>query len=118
MQDDEASAASSDKPTSRVQCHRLSGLAVLVAAAALGLAACGGTGSSHVASLGKSSGRDHGGGSTTTTLPNGNPTKLLDEWAACTLNLNNPVFQAAAKLCAEKTSARVPGAGRAPRREV
>jgi hypothetical protein len=61
--------------------HRRSGgLAVLAAAATIGLAACGGSSSPHVASLGNSSGTTPG---TTTTLPKGNPTQLLDEWATC-----------------------------------
>jgi len=56
-------------------------LVAVAAAAALGLAACGGGGNSpHVASLGAGTGS---GSSTTTTLPKGNPTQLLDEWAAC-----------------------------------
>jgi hypothetical protein len=58
---------------------RSGGLAVL-AAAAIGLAACGGSSSPHVASLGNSSGTTPG---PTTTLPKGNPTQLLDEWASC-----------------------------------
>ncbi len=67
--------------------HRSSGLAVLVAAAAIGLAACGGSaGTPQVASLGNSSGTGGGSSATTgtssTTLPT-NPTRLLDEWAAC-----------------------------------
>jgi hypothetical protein len=57
-------------------------LAVAAAAAAIGLAGCGGSSAPHVASLSGSSG--HGGsGSTTTTLPKGDATQLLDEWATC-----------------------------------
>ncbi len=59
---------------------RSGGLTAAAAVAALGLAACGGSSSPHVANLGSSGGH---GGSTTTTLPKGNPTQLLDEWAAC-----------------------------------
>jgi hypothetical protein len=64
----------------------LGALAVLVAAVALGLAACGGSSPSpHVASLQKSSG--HGSAtapaSSATALPKGSPTRLLNEWAAC-----------------------------------
>jgi hypothetical protein len=58
-----------------------SGLVVLVASAAIGLAACGAPAPLRVASVGKSS-RD-GGARTTTTVPDGRPTKVLDEWAAC-----------------------------------
>lgn len=50
-------------------------------AAAIGLAGCGGTGSPHVASSSNSGA--HAGRTTTTTLPHGNPTQLLDEWASC-----------------------------------
>ena len=59
---------------------RSSGLSAAAASAVLGLAACGGGSAPHVANLGTS--RDPSG-STTTTLPRGNPTGLLDEWAAC-----------------------------------
>jgi len=71
-------------------CRRSGRLAILAAAAAIGLAACGGgSGSPHVANLGTtttlatSSGRSAGRGSSTTALPSSNPTQLLDEWAAC-----------------------------------
>ena len=57
------------------------GLAVLAVLAAAGLAACGGSSPSHVASLGRTTGADSG--APTTTLPKGNPTQLLDEWAGC-----------------------------------
>lgn len=60
--------------------RRSGGLAML-AASAIGLAACGGSSSPHVASLGHTSGGS--GGAPTTTLPKGNPTQLLDEWASC-----------------------------------
>jgi hypothetical protein len=71
------------------------GLAVLVAAATIALAACGGSSSPHVASLttvaslAKSSGntRDSTSNghdrSSATKLANNNPTRLVDEWAAC-----------------------------------
>jgi hypothetical protein len=61
--------------------RRSGGVAALATVAIIGLAACGGSGSPHVASLSNSSGNS--GGSTTTTLPKGNPTQLLDEWASC-----------------------------------
>jgi hypothetical protein len=68
--------------------RRSGGLAVLVASAAVGLAACGGSSPGpHVASLQKSGSNDAGTaaatGNSTTTLPKGSPTQLLDEWAAC-----------------------------------
>jgi hypothetical protein len=74
--------------------RRPGGLAVLVAAAAIGLAACGGGPSSpQVASLGNSSGSSassgNGSGSSATT-PKGNPTQLLDEWAACMRSHGDP----------------------------
>jgi hypothetical protein len=73
--------------------RRPSGLAVLVASAALALAACrGGSSTSQVASLGTSSGSGTGsrsgsgsgtgGGSVPATQPAG-VTPLLNEWGAC-----------------------------------
>jgi hypothetical protein len=74
--------------------RRPGGLAVLVAAAAIGLAACGGGGSStpHVASLGSSdgSGSTDPGGNSTTAPSSGNPTQLLDQWAACIRKHGDP----------------------------
>src|SRR5271155_5971199 len=65
--------------------HR--GLGILVAAAAIGLAACSGNlpGSPHVADLGTSAttGFGSGGGSTTTAPKGSNATQLMDEWATC-----------------------------------
>jgi len=60
--------------------RRWGGLAVLVAGAALGLAACSASSSPHVASLGKNSNESslH-----TTTAPAGSPAQLLDKWASC-----------------------------------
>ncbi len=66
---------------------RWGGLAVLVAGAAIGLAACSGPSPPHVASLGKNS--DHGS-MTTTTVPAGSPTRLLDEWATCMRSHGDP----------------------------
>jgi hypothetical protein len=68
--------------------RRSGGLAAIAAAAAIGLAACGGSSSPHVASLGNGSGNSAGG--TTTTLPKGNPTQLLDEWASCMRSHGDP----------------------------
>ncbi len=68
--------------------RRWSGLAVLVTGAAIGLTACSGSGSPHVASLGKNS-RD-GSVGTTTTMPVRSPTQLLDEWAACMRSHGDP----------------------------
>jgi hypothetical protein len=82
MQDDEVLAASGVDRTRRFGSHWLSGLAVLLVAAALGFAACGGSDSPNVARLETSGG---GGGvqGTSTTVPHGYPTQLLDEWATC-----------------------------------
>jgi hypothetical protein len=67
--------------------RRSNWLAILLASAAVGLAACGGgaTDSPHVASLGtNSSGRTSSARGSTTTAPKaGNPTELMNEWAAC-----------------------------------
>jgi len=77
-------------------------LAPLVIAAAIVVTACGGRGTPHVASLGKSADRDastatdpgtargSGRGTSTTTLPTGTPTQLLDEWAACMRTHGDP----------------------------
>jgi hypothetical protein len=70
--------------------RRWGGLAVLVAGAAIGLAACSGSSSSypHVASLGKNSG--DGSPRATTTALAGSPAQLLDEWAACMRSHGDP----------------------------
>jgi hypothetical protein len=60
--------------------YRRSGGLAVFALGAIGVAACGGSSSPHVASLGSSSGSTP---VSTTTLPKGNPTQLLDEWASC-----------------------------------
>jgi hypothetical protein len=73
--------------------RRPGGLAVLAAAAAIGLAACSGGGSStpHVASLGSSdTGSADPNGSSTTAPAAGNPTQLLDQWAACIRGHGDP----------------------------
>jgi hypothetical protein len=69
--------------------RRWGGLAVLVAGAALGLAACSGSSSPHVASLGNYSSSD-GAPHTTTTTPAGSPAQLLDEWASCMRSHGDP----------------------------
>jgi len=69
--------------------RRSAGLAIFVAAAAVALAACGGGSTPpHVASLGTNGG--DAGASTTTTVPRGNATQLLDEWAACMRSHGDP----------------------------
>jgi hypothetical protein len=59
---------------------RAGGVAVFAALVVAGVAGCGGSNSPHVASLGKSNGDTS---VSTTTLPKGDPTQLLDEWATC-----------------------------------
>jgi hypothetical protein len=85
MQGDVLSRASSVKEARRVGRHRLSALAVLLAALAFGLAACSASGSPRVASLGTSSttGGHHDGSSTTAPPEGGGATQLMDEWATC-----------------------------------
>jgi hypothetical protein len=80
-------AGTQDRTTRRRRSGRL---AVLAAATAVGLAACGGgSGSPHVANLGTSttlgntSGSSRESGSSSTAPASSNPTQLLDEWAAC-----------------------------------
>ena len=78
--------------------HRSAGLAALIAAAAIGLAACGsGQSPQHVASLAESGapGGANGSGSSGTTTSSatevkGNPTALLDEWATCMHSHGDP----------------------------
>ena len=83
MRNHKALAASDVADAVPFRSYRLSGLAVVLAVAAIGLAACGDpTGSPHVANLGRSGGSG-GGASTSTAAPTGNPTQVLDEWAAC-----------------------------------
>jgi hypothetical protein len=76
--------------------RRPGGLALLVAAVALVLAACGGAAGSpdspHVASLATPSVAGSGA-SAATAQPNGNATKLVDEWAACERS-NGDIHQA------------------------
>jgi hypothetical protein len=67
--------------------RRWSGLAVLVAGAAIGLAGCSGSSSPQVASLGKSSGDSS---LRTPNVPAGSPTQLLDEWASCMRSHGDP----------------------------
>lgn len=63
-------------------------LALLVAVAVIGVASCSsGSSAPQVASLGKSNG---GSGSGSTTTGSGNPTQLLDEWAACIRKHGDP----------------------------
>lgn len=60
----------------------------MLAAGSLGLAACsGGSKPPSVASLGNAGGSR---GTTTTTLPRGTPTQLLDQWAACMRQHGDP----------------------------
>jgi hypothetical protein len=65
-------------------------LTAVAAATAIGLAGCGGSSPSRVASLSGSGGRNGGGGTTTTTLPKGTPTQLLDDWASCMRGHGDP----------------------------
>ena len=99
MNDYQRPAASKPGPGARPGTYRQSGgLAVLVTAAAVALAACGGRAStspvaspgnrSGVASLAKNGGK--GGGSATTSQPRGNATRLLDQWAACMRGHGDP----------------------------
>ena len=79
------------------RCRRSGGLAVLAAVAALGLAGCGGGGhgSPKVASLpstaivGRTS-NANSGGSSATTLPTGDATRVLDDWATCMHSHGDP----------------------------
>ncbi|MGH3395898.1 MAG: hypothetical protein ACRDPO_14545 [Streptosporangiaceae bacterium] len=101
MNDDHWPAAGKPGRRAGPGTHQQSGgLAALIAASAMGLAACSGHGASspHVASLGNSSTRGpspvsirgHGRGRTATRLSTGNPTRLLDQWAACMRRHGDP----------------------------
>jgi hypothetical protein len=68
--------------------RRWGGSAAIAAGAAIGLTACSGTSTPHVASLGKNSGGDVA--ASTTTVPAGRPTQLLDEWASCMRSHGDP----------------------------
>ncbi len=67
---------------------RVGGLGLLFLAATVTLAACGGPVSPHVANLG--SGNGNNTADTTTTAPTGNPTALVDQWAACMRRHGDP----------------------------
>lgn len=70
--------------------YRRPGLVVLVAAAAIGLAACsGGSSTPQVASLGKNSSSTNSSGSNTTS-PSGTPAQLLAEWTSCMRSHGDP----------------------------
>jgi hypothetical protein len=76
-------------------CLRPGWLAAFAAAAAIGLAACGGGSSTpHVASVGSSSGSNSGSspasGGSATTGSNGNPAQLLQEWTSCERSHGDP----------------------------
>jgi hypothetical protein len=71
-----------------IQAYRWSAGLAVMAASMLGVAACGGSSSPHVANLGNSNGNNSG--ATTTTLPKGNPSQLLDEWATCMRSHGDP----------------------------
>ena len=76
--------------------RRSGGLAVVAAGFALWLAGCGGGhGSPRVASLPtttswRGTGHGHIGGSSPTTLPTGDATRLLDDWATCMHSHGDP----------------------------
>lgn len=70
--------------------QRLAGLAVLAAAAAIGLAACSGSSAPPIASLGQSSSRPANTSSPGAALAQGNPARLLNQWAACMRSHGDP----------------------------
>jgi hypothetical protein len=95
MKGDEVTIESTINKANRMRTRwRSGGLAVLlVVGAAIGLAACGGGSADppRVASVGTNPSNGSGSsGSTTTTQPTGNPTKLLDEWADCMQSNGDP----------------------------
>jgi hypothetical protein len=82
----DASTTSPVERLGRVRSHWRPTLAVLLAAVAIGLTACGDSPDSpHIANLETSTttGGGHGGVSTTTAPKGDNATQLMDEWATC-----------------------------------
>jgi hypothetical protein len=63
---------------------------VLLAAVAAGLAACGGSSTPGIASLGTSAGTNGKTGNTSTAIGHVHPTQLLDEWATCMRSHGDP----------------------------
>jgi hypothetical protein len=87
----------SDRGWRRQTSLRVGALALLATAAAIGLAACGGSGSPQVVSLATTTGNtvstttaSSSGGSTTTGAKGADPTKLVDQWAACIRRHGHP----------------------------
>jgi hypothetical protein len=77
------------------RCQRTSGMAVLAAVTAIGLAACGGSADTpHVARLNSSSsGSTTAGtsaGNAAATLAKGDPAQLLNDWTACMRSHGDP----------------------------
>jgi hypothetical protein len=71
--------------------RRPAALAVLIAAAALALAACtSGSSTPQVASLGTSTSPGTSKGTTTATQPPSDPTRQVDQWAACERSHGDP----------------------------
>lgn len=68
--------------------RRSRGVALLVAASAVTLAACGAASAPRVATLGTSAGNARA--RTSTTPPRGNATALLDQWATCMRGNGDP----------------------------
>jgi len=68
--------------------RRWADFAALAAAAAIGLTACSGTGAPKIAGLRNSSSNDRA--LSTTTVPTGSLTQLLDEWASCMRSHGDP----------------------------
>lgn len=87
--DDESVAGPAERSGQALNHGRL-GFVVLVAATVLALTACDGGSPSppHVANLGKRAGDTRR--STTSTLPTGNATQLLNEWATCMRSHGDP----------------------------
>lgn len=81
----------------RATSWRFGALLLAAAAAALGLAACGSSGSPQVVSLGTTTGTtvnstttSESGGSTTSASRGASPTKLVDQWASCMRRHGDP----------------------------
>ena len=97
MKGDDVTVESTIENMSRMWAHRHSGGLAVLMAAAIGLAACSGPSSPHIANLGKSDGstrtsseQSDGSGTSATTVPKGNAPQLLGEWTTCMRSNGDP----------------------------
>ena len=97
MKGDNVAVESTTEKASRTWAHRHSAAFAVLVAAAVGLAACSGPSSPHIANLGTSNGstrtnseQSDGSGTSATTVPKGNATQLLGESTTCMRSNGDP----------------------------